>query len=97
VSTPPPPPPPPRMFDPEAGYEHTCARCGYRADQHGPGAACPDSGIRFGPPRPARSGMPAGLVALLTIAAILVILFVVYRFYIDTHCTMVLGTQVCSS
>jgi hypothetical protein len=42
-----------------------------------------------------RPQIPAGLVAVLTVAAIVVILFVTWRFYIDTHCTTVLGTQVC--
>jgi hypothetical protein len=36
-----------------------------------------------------------GLVAVLTVAAIVLILFLLWRFYVDVHCTTVLGTQVC--
>jgi hypothetical protein len=42
-----------------------------------------------------RPQIPAGLAAVLTVAAIVLILFVLWRFYIDSHCTMVLGTQLC--
>jgi hypothetical protein len=45
------------------------------------------------PPRTHSFG--SGLVALLTVAAIVLVLFLLWRFYIDTHYTQVLGTQVC--
>jgi hypothetical protein len=78
-SAPPPPPPPGWQVPPQADFR--CGRCGYPTSSH----LCPGT----------RPQVPAGLVAVLTVAAIVVVLFVIWRFYIDIHCTTVLGTQVC--
>lgn len=32
---------------------------------------------------------------LISVAITLAIIFMAYRLYIDAHCTMILGTQVC--
>jgi hypothetical protein len=79
---PPPPPMPPHGWQGPPPGADRCGRCGYPITMH----SCPGA---------TRPGMPGGLVAVLTVAAIVLVLFLVWRFYIDIHCTTVLGTQVC--